>query len=73
MPLSKLSSFSMNKGDDSKFIKEDVTSTTSPCLSSSKYCANCLDGLRNLNLNLTAVSRLNSLGVGILVMFVIGF
>ena len=50
-----------------------MTSTTSPCLSSSKYCATCPDGLKNLNLNLTDVFLLNCLGVIILEVFVIGF
>ena len=72
-PFSKLSSFSIKNGEPSKVINDDVISIISPCLSSSKCCANCFAGLRNLNLNLTGVSLLNSLGVTILVVFDIGF
>ena len=72
-PVSKLSVFSTKKGAESKVINDDVISTISPCLFSSKYCANCFAGFKNLNLNLTGVVLLNVFGVGIFVVFVIGF
>ena len=67
-----MSFFSTKKGELSKVIKDDVISTISPCLSSSKYCANCFAGFKNLNLKRVGVVRLNFFGVAIFVVFVNG-
>jgi hypothetical protein len=67
-----LSVFSTKKGAESKVINDDVISTISPCLFSSKYCANCFAGFRNLSLKRVGVDRLNFFGVAIFVVFVNG-